>query len=90
MFVTTIVNMKSAHNFFLQNATKNGLLKIGLNFEEYGGDVMCVCISALYGTNLDQLSDAIITQATLMDLKSDYSGLVECVVIEARTDSNRG
>ncbi|XP_031617973.1 translation initiation factor IF-2, mitochondrial [Contarinia nasturtii] len=71
-------------------AAKNGLLKAGVNLEGYGGDVQCVCISALHGTNLDHLSDAIVTQAALMDLKSEYTGLVEGVVIESKTDPRRG
>lgn len=63
---------------------------MGLNLEGYGGDIQCVPISALHGTNLDQLADAITTQATLMDLKSEYVGHVEGVVIESKTDPHRG
>lgn len=63
---------------------------MGVNLEGYGGDVQFVCISALHGTNLDQLADAISTQATLMDLKSEYTGLVEGVVVESKTDPHRG
>lgn len=63
---------------------------MGVNLEGHGGDVQCVCISALHGTNLNQLADAITTQATLMDLKSEYSGLVEGVIIESKTDPQRG
>lgn len=63
---------------------------MGVNLEGYGGDVQFVCISALHGTNLDQLADAIITQATLMELKSEYTGLVEGVVVESKTDPHRG
>lgn len=73
-----------------QEAAKRGLLKAGVNLEGHGGDVQCICISALHGTNLDQLADAITTQATLMDLKSEYTGLVEGVVIESKTDPRRG
>lgn len=63
---------------------------MGVNLEGHGGDVQCVCISALHGTNLDQLADAITTQATLMDLKSEYTGLVEGVIVESKTDPRRG
>lgn len=63
---------------------------MGVNLEGYGGDVMFVCISALKGINLDELADAITTQATLMELKSEYSGLVEGVIIESKTDPRRG
>lgn len=63
---------------------------MGINLEGFGGDVQCVPISALHGTNLDQLADAITTQATLMDLKSEYTGPVEGVVVESKTDPHRG
>lgn len=63
---------------------------MGINLEGYGGDVQCVPISALHGTNLDHLADAITTQATLMDLKSEYTGPVEGVVVESKTDPRRG
>lgn len=63
---------------------------MGVNLEDHGGDVMCVPISALKNINLDQLSEAISTQATLMDLKSEYTGLVEGVIIESKTDPHRG
>lgn len=63
---------------------------MGVHLEGYGGDVMFVCISALKGINLDGLADAITTQATLMDIKSEYSGLVEGVIIESKTDPRRG
>lgn len=76
------------HN--IKDATKLGLLKMGINLEGHGGDVQCVPISALHGTNLDQLADTIATQATLMDLKSEYTGPVEGVVIESKTDPHRG
>lgn len=63
---------------------------MGVNLEGHGGDVQWVCISALHGTNLEQLAEAITTQATLMDLKSEYTGLVEGIVIESKTDPRRG
>lgn len=44
----------------------------------------------MHGTNLDKLVDAILTEAILQDLKSEYTGLVEGVVIESRTDPLRG
>lgn len=61
-----------------------------MNLEGHGGDVQCICISALHATNLDLLADAIATQATLMDLKSEYTGLVEGIIVESKTDPHRG
>lgn len=63
---------------------------MGVSLEGHGGDVQWVPISALKGINLDQLADAITTQATLMDLKSEYTGMVEGVVVESKTDPRRG
>ncbi len=63
---------------------------MGIALEGHGGDVQYVGISALRGTNLEELADAVSTQATLMDLRSEYTGLVEGVVIESKTDQRRG
>lgn len=71
-------------------ATKRGLLEMGLSLEDNGGDIQVVCISALHGTNIAQLAEAITTQAVLMGLKSEYTGLVEGVVVESKTDARRG
>jgi len=42
------------------------------------------------GANLDALQDAIITQAELLDIKSDYDGKVEARIIESLTDPAKG
>jgi translation initiation factor IF-2 len=66
------------------------LVPHAIQVEDRGGDVQAVPISALAGTNLDMLSDAIVVQAELMDLKGDPRGMVEGVVVESRTDPQRG
>lgn len=63
---------------------------MGLALEEHGGDVQVIPISALKGTNLQLLAEAVSTQATLMGLKADPTGLVEGIVIESKTDPRRG
>ncbi|XP_039281839.1 translation initiation factor IF-2, mitochondrial isoform X2 [Nilaparvata lugens] len=70
--------------------TKRMLLQRGLELEEAGGDVQAVPISALKGTNLDQLIDAILIQAEVMQLKADPTGRCEGVVIESRNDAKKG
>lgn len=70
--------------------TKRELMQLGLSLEGYGGDTQVVGISALKGINLDGLTEAVSTQATLMGLKADYTGAVEGVVVESKTDSRRG
>lgn len=66
------------------------LAEHGINVEALGGDVQSVNISALKGTNIDELMDAVLAQAEIMSLKGDPTGLVEGVVIEASTDVHRG
>lgn len=63
---------------------------MGIALEGHGGDVQTVNISALHGTNLDLLAESITAQATMMDLRGEYTGLVEGVVIESKTDAHRG
>jgi translation initiation factor IF-2 len=66
------------------------LLPHGIQVEDRRGDVQAIPISALNGMNLDTLTEAIVLQAELMDLKGDPVGKVEGVVIESRTDPRRG
>lgn len=70
--------------------TKKSLLQAGVALEGYGGDVQYVGISALKGLNLDELTETISAQATLMDVRADRTGPVEGVVVESRTDTHRG
>jgi len=70
--------------------TKRSLMECGLMLEEIGGDVMCVPISALVGTNVDHLMEAVLTQAELLDLRADPTGLAEATVIETRQVDGRG
>lgn len=70
--------------------TKRELGHAGINLEGHGGDTQFVLISAKEGTNLQELAEAVSTQATLMSLKSDYTGPIEGVVVESSNDSKRG
>ncbi|KAL3317397.1 Translation initiation factor IF-2, mitochondrial [Cichlidogyrus casuarinus] len=63
----------------------NELASHGIVVEQLGGDVQCVEISALLKTNLFSLLDAITTQAELMDIKAEFDGPCEAVVLESRT-----
>ncbi|KRX65844.1 Translation initiation factor IF-2, mitochondrial [Trichinella sp. T9] len=69
---------------------KRQLLEYDVVGEQYGGDVQIIPISALKGTNLDLLCDAVLTQADLMELVADYDGPVEGVVLESKTVHGQG
>lgn len=66
------------------------LAQQGIQVEALGGDIQSVNVSALHGTNLNILIEAIALQAELVGLKGDPTGLVEAVVIECSTDRQRG
>ncbi|XP_078177360.1 translation initiation factor 2, small GTP-binding protein [Carex rostrata] len=62
----------------------------GLPLEDLGGDVQVVEISALTGTGLDKLEEALLLQAEIMDLKARVDGPAQAYVVEARVDRGRG
>ncbi|KAK7487137.1 hypothetical protein BaRGS_00021632, partial [Batillaria attramentaria] len=70
--------------------TKHMLMEQQVILEEFGGDIQAVPISALKGTNLDLLQEAIVTQAEIMQLTGDPTGLVEGRIVEAKVDPWRG
>ncbi len=69
---------------------RNELLQHEVVVESLGGDVLEVEVSALKGTNLDKLIEAILLQAELLDLKANPDRAGEGVVIEAQLDRGRG
>ncbi|KAH8383212.1 hypothetical protein KR009_007336 [Drosophila setifemur] len=73
-----------------QEKSKRELSQMGLTLEDHGGDIQVIPISALKGTNLQMLAEAVSTQATLMGLKADPTDLVEGIVVESKTDPRRG
>ncbi len=58
--------------------------------EEWGGDTVFVPVSALEGTGIDELLDAIALQAEILELKANPDGSARGVVIEASLDKGRG
>ncbi len=66
------------------------LLEHEVIVEEMGGEVQDVEISALKGTNLDRLIDAITLQAEIMELKANPDRAAEATVVEAKLDKGRG
>ncbi|NDW06281.1 translation initiation factor IF-2 [Jiella pacifica] len=69
---------------------RSGLLQHEVFVESMGGEVLDVEVSAVKGTGLDKLLEAILLQAELLDLKADPTRTAEGVVIEAQLDKGRG
>ncbi len=69
---------------------KNDLSKHDVIPEEWGGETMFIPVSALTGLGIDDLLDALLLQAEVMELKARPEGYAEGVVIEATLDKGRG
>ena len=69
---------------------KNQLLEYELIAEELSGDTLMVEISAKTKKNLDKLVEAIILQAEILDLKTDFDSKASGIVLESKIDIGRG
>ena len=69
---------------------KTRLGELGLVAEECGGDTIYVPISALQKKGIDELLDAILLQAEVLELKANYSCRAEGKVVESKIDHGRG
>ena len=69
---------------------KNELTKYDLVPEEWGGDVMCVPVSALTKMGIDDLLESVLLVAEMKELKADPARRAKGIVIEAKLDKGRG
>ena len=69
---------------------KNQLLEHELIAEDLSGDTLMVEISAKTKLNIDKLVEAIILQAEILDLKTDFDSKATGVVLESKIDVGRG
>ncbi|MBE6350056.1 MAG: translation initiation factor IF-2 [Spirochaetaceae bacterium] len=69
---------------------KTQLSELGLMPEEWGGDTQYVHISALKREGLDELLDAILLQAEVLELRANWNCRAEGKVIESQIDHGRG
>ena len=69
---------------------RNALLQHEIVVEELGGEIQSVELSAITKDGINDLIDAIILQAELLDLKANPNRPAEGFVIEAKLDKNRG
>ncbi len=65
---------------------KKQLFENGINIEEYGGDVVCLPVSAKTGQGIKDLLEIIILLAEMKDIKASLSGPLEAIVIESKLE----
>ncbi|MGI6267696.1 MAG: translation initiation factor IF-2 [Acutalibacteraceae bacterium] len=58
--------------------------------EEWGGDIICVPVSAKKRMNIDKLLESILLVAEMKELKANPNRAAKGIVIEARLDKGRG
>ncbi len=69
---------------------KNELSQNDVIPEDWGGDTIMINVSAHTGEGVDELLEAIVLQAEMLELKAVVEGAARGVVVEARLDKGRG
>ncbi len=72
------------------DAIKQDLTKYDLVPEEWGGDVICVPVSAMTKMGIDDLLENVLLVADMKELKADPARRAKGIVIEAKLDKGRG
>ncbi|MBR4096112.1 MAG: translation initiation factor IF-2 [Oscillospiraceae bacterium] len=69
---------------------KQQLTEHGLVIEEWGGDIICVPVSAKTGMGIEDLLENVLLVAEVAELKANPNRLAKGTVVEARLDKGRG
>ncbi|HWS29144.1 MAG TPA: translation initiation factor IF-2 [Clostridia bacterium] len=69
---------------------KQQLTEHGLVAEEWGGQTICVSVSAKTGQNLDTLLEMVLLLADVQELKANPNRIARGTIIEAELDKGRG
>jgi len=69
---------------------KKQLTKYNLTPEEWGGETICVEVSALNHQGINELLEMILLEAEMLELKTYPKGELEAVVIEGEMDRKKG
>ena len=72
------------------DSVKQQLTEYELVPEEWGGDVICVPVSAATGQGIDNLLETVLLVAEVKELKANPDRAAKGTVIEARLDKGRG
>lgn len=69
---------------------KSELTKYDLVPEEWGGETICVPVSALKRQGIDKLLEMILLSADMLELKANPNRAAKGIVVEAKLDKGRG
>jgi translation initiation factor IF-2 len=69
---------------------KRQLNQHGLTVEDWGGDIICVPISAKLGTGVDKLLDMVALQAEMMELRAEVGVPANGYILESSSEKGRG
>lgn len=64
---------------------KQDLARYGVEIEDYGGETQVVCVSGKTGQGMEELEDAAVALADILDMRSETDGQSEGWVLEATT-----
>jgi translation initiation factor IF-2 len=71
-------------------AARQRLMEHGLVPEEFGGDTICVDVSAKQKTGLEKLLEMVNLQAEVLELEADAKRRAVGIVLESQLDTGRG
>ncbi len=69
---------------------KTQLQDKGLQPEDWGGDTICVPVSATKGKGIDELLELMLLEAEVLELRADASSAARGTVIESQVETGRG
>ena len=72
------------------NRVQTQMLEHSVQTENFGGDVLCVEVSAKQRINLDKLEEAILLQADMLQLKANPTATPRGAIVEAKLERGRG
>lgn len=69
---------------------KRQLNQHGLTVEDWGGDIICVPVSAKLGTGVDKLLEMVALQAEMMELRAEVGVPANGYILESSSEKGRG
>ena len=69
---------------------KNQLQELNLTPEEWGGEIICVCVSAKTGEGIEHLLEMVLLQAEILELKADPDTYASGTIVEAKICKGSG